>query len=31
MSRWVLWNQPTLKASIANANKRFNLDIKWKK
>jgi hypothetical protein len=25
LSRWVLWNLPTLKASIADFKKRFNL------
>ena len=25
LSRWVLWNKPTLKASIADYKKRFNL------
>ena len=25
LSRWVLWNMPTLKASIADFKKRFNL------
>ena len=25
LSRWILWNQPTLKGSIADYKKRFNL------
>ena len=27
-SRWILWNLPSLKDSIRDANHRFNLDIK---
>jgi hypothetical protein len=30
-SRFITWNQPTLKKSIEDTNKRFNLDIKYKK
>ena len=25
LSRWILWNEPTLRASIADFKKRFNL------
>ena len=31
LSRWLLWGEPTLKKSIEETNKRFNLDIKYKK
>lgn len=27
-SRWLLWNRPSLAESIADTNKRFNLDVK---
>ena len=27
-ARWILWNKPTLKSSIADVNKRFNFDVK---
>ena len=27
-SRWVLWNLPTLQASISDANQRFNINVK---
>lgn len=27
-SRWILWNKPTLRGSIADTNKRFNLRIR---
>ena len=29
-SRWVLWNKKTLKESINDINKRFNLNVKLK-
>ena len=28
MSRWLLWGQPTLTASIRDVNKRFNFNVK---
>ena len=28
MSRWLLWNLPTLTASIRDVNKRFNINVK---
>jgi len=27
MSRWILWNKPTITASIQDTNKRFNINI----
>ena len=27
-SRWIIWNLPTLEASIRDVNKRFNINIK---
>ncbi len=27
-SRWVLWNLPTLQASISDVNKRVNINVK---
>ena len=28
MSRWLLWNKPSLTASIRDVNKRFNINVK---
>ena len=28
-SRWILWNKKTIKSSIADTNKRFNLHIRF--
>ena len=28
-SRWILWEKPTLKGSIKNVNKKFNMDVKY--
>jgi hypothetical protein len=28
MSRWLLWNKPTLETSIRDVNKRFNINVK---
>lgn len=28
MSRWILWNLPSLTASIRDVNKRFNINVK---
>ena len=30
-ARWVLWHKKTIEESIADINKRFNLDVKLKK
>lgn len=30
-SRWLLWGEPTLKASISEIERRFNVDIKRKR
>jgi hypothetical protein len=30
-SRWILWNKPTLRGSIADANSRFNLRIRLRR
>ena len=27
LSRWILWNEPTLKASVLDYEKRFNLKV----
>ena len=28
MSRWILWNQPTIQESIKDTNKRFHINMK---
>eukprot|EP00438_Fugacium_kawagutii_P031839 Skav235910 [mRNA] locus=scaffold1747:54845:55135:- [translate_table: standard] len=30
-SRYILWNKPTITASIKDMESKFNIDIKWKK
>jgi hypothetical protein len=30
LSRWILWNKPTILASIKDVEDRFNIKIKYK-